>query len=153
LLAAGAKLHNKDFYTTRLFETALDREHYSFAELILNKYPNLPINRPVKSNGKTVLISPALRKVSANGNLNWVLKLLDRGASLKGSSLSGYPIYGSAFNGHKDVVQALLNAGSPVNPQSEDSSLFEYLAKYEFTDKITEMREFLKSVEKKSLSE
>jgi|GEM_PF-3398883 len=144
LLEAGAELHDNDNFTLRLLERAVDRENYELAQLLLDTRPTLSVNRTTTKDGQSIAWSRALQSASANGEIEWVNKLLKRGASIDGHDYSSYPIFGPALNGHKAVVQRLLDAGSITNPSSDGDSLFKKLEEYEGV----EMLEFLRAYEK-----
>jgi len=85
-----------------------------------------------------VSLSPALREASSNGNVKWVQILLKKGASTDAVTLSSYPIFGAALNGHTDIVKLLLEAGSPNNPTDKENgkALYDVLKEYEKTKMI-----------------
>jgi ankyrin repeat protein len=141
LLDAGATLHDEDFFATRLLNGAVRREKYDIATLILETHPEVPVNILYEQEGVEIAYSEAISEASSQGNLEWVEKLLEMGASLEAKRFFDLPIVGPALNGHTDVVKALLDAGSIANPNRKGESLVEMLIE----DGKVEMAEILKN--------
>jgi ankyrin repeat protein len=121
LLDAGANLDRTDTSASEYLGGALSRCNYSLASLILERAPTVAVNRTITRDDTTVQWSHALESVSADGNMEWVQLLLDRGAVTTAHELARYPIYGAALNRHVDVVKTLLEAGSSANPTDEQT--------------------------------
>lgn len=138
LLDAGANLDGANKFRTDYLAGALSRQNYSLAKLILERVPTVPVNRTIRRDDATFEWSGALEHASADGNMEWVQLLLDRGAVMTGHELRLYPIYGAAFNQHMDVVRTLLEAGSPANPRDVKTgeTLIEVLESHDGYDEI-----------------
>lgn len=146
LLEARAQLHDENNFSLDLLTSALSQADFDMASILLEKRPDIPVNYQDNVDGKTLQWSLPLMEASAHGNLEWVQRLLERGAVTSGTQLGTHPIYGAALNGHVDVVKALLDAGSPANPADPQSGdrLIQLLSEYsDDDDRIAEIAKLL----------
>ena len=153
LLDNGATLNDKE--ATRLLGQAISRKNFDIAELVLKANPSTPVNQTFEVDGESSVESPMLRDAAADNNLEWVHRLIERGAVLDAKKLQSYPIYGPAMNLHLEAVSALLEAGSVANPVDPDTgeSLIDVVKgfgeKYpDFADQTGTMIELLEAHQK-----